>query len=206
MTNPERPHDQLIHVQTPWESLEVTVEANRNKIVVAIIITILLIAVYTIVSWVSNSANDEESNRWISLSFIQQPGPLQEFAKNNFTTYQATIAKVEAARVLLGVGMTNYGSNNSEIKKEATNNLEKAIELYSEVINDAKLMPELKAQALLNAGKAHEAMRRFDKAKDYFTQASAMEVKTGSGVLAAKYLKNLQETQPDMVGFYKNFE
>lgn len=206
MANPDRPHDQLIHVQTPWESLEVTVEANRNKIVVAIIVTILLIAVYTTVSWISNSANDEESNRWTTLSFIQQPGPLQEFAKNNLGTNQAIIAKVEAARVLLGMGMTNYATNNTETKKEATNNLEKAIELYDAVISDALVMPELKAQALLNAGKAHEAMLRFDKAKDFYTQASALELKTGSGVLAAKYLKNLQETQPDMVGFYKNFE
>ena len=85
-------------------------------------------------------------------------------------------------------------------------NIEKAIELYDLVINDPMLIPELKAQSLLNAGKGDEALRRFDKAKDYYTQASLLGDKTGAGALAVKYLKNLQDNQIDLATFYKNFD
>jgi tetratricopeptide (TPR) repeat protein len=181
-------------------------ELHGKKIIVAAISIILLCAIYFTVSTVSNSAFEEESKRWAGLGFSQQSAVLQEFAQKNSGTSQALIARVEAARVLLAQGMTLFASTNVEIKKEATNNIEKAIELYEKVIDDPMLIPELKAQSLLNAGKGHEALRHFDKSKDYYTQASLLGDKTGAGALAVKYLKNLQDNQVDLATFYKNFD
>jgi tetratricopeptide (TPR) repeat protein len=181
-------------------------EIHGKKIIVAAISIILLSAIYFTVTTVSNNAIEEESKRWAGLGFSQQSAALQEFAQKNSGTSQALIARVEAARVLLAQGMTLFASTNLEIKKEATNNIEKAIELYDLVINEPLLIPELKAQSLLNAGKGHEALRHFDKAKDYYTQASLLGDKTGAGALAVKYLKNLQDNPVDLATFYKNFD
>ena len=181
-------------------------EVHGKKIIVAAISLILLSTIYFTVTYISKNAIEEESKRWAGLGASQQSAALQEFAKNNSGTSQALIARVEADRVLLAQGMTLFASTNLEIKKEATNNIEKAIELYDLVINDPLLNLELKAQSLLNAGKGHEALRHFDKAKDCYTQASLLADKTGAGVLAVKYLKNLQDNQVDLATFYKNFD
>ncbi len=206
MTIQEHPHNQLVEVHSMRMSFADFAELHGKKIIVAAISIILLSAIYFTVSTVSNSAFEEESKRWAGLGFSQQSAVLQEFAQKNSGTSQALIARVEAARVLLAQGMTLFASTNVEIKKEATNNIEKAIELYEKVIDDPMLIPELKAQSLLNAGKGHEALRHFDKAKDYYTQASLLGDKTGAGALAVKYLKNLQDNQVDLATFYKNFD
>jgi tetratricopeptide (TPR) repeat protein len=206
MTTQEQPHQQLVEHHSMRMSFADFAEIHGKKIIVAAISIILLCAIYFTVSTVSNNAFEEESKRWAGLGFSQQSAVLQEFAQKNSGTSQALIARVEAARVLLAQGMTLFASTNLEIKKEATNNIEKAIELYDLVINDPLLIPELKAQSLLNAGKGHEALRRFDKAKDYYTQASLLGDKTGAGALAVKYLKNLQDSQVDLATFYKNFD
>ena len=206
MTTQEHPHNQLVEVHSMRMSFADFAELHGKKIIVAAISIILLSAIYFTVSTVSNSAFEEESKRWAGLGFSQQSAVLQEFAQKNSGTSQALIARVEAARVLLAQGMTLFASTNIEIKKEATNNIEKAIELYEKVIDDPMLIPELKAQSLLNAGKGHEALRHFDKAKDYYTQASLLGDKTGAGALAVKYLKNLQDNQVDLATFYKNFD
>ena len=206
MTTQEHPHNQLVEVHSMRMSFADFAELHGKKIIVAAISIILLCAIYFTVSTVSNSAFEEESKRWAGLGFSQQSAVLQEFAQKNSGTSQALIARVEAARVLLAQGMTLFASTNIEIKKEATNNIEKAIELYEKVIDDPMLIPELKAQSLLNAGKGHEALRHFDKAKDYYTQASLLGDKTGAGALAVKYLKNLQDNQLDLATFYKNFD
>ena len=206
MTTQEHPHNQLVEVHSMRMSFADFAELHGKKIIVAAISIILLCAIYFTVSTVSNSAFEEESKRWAGLGFSQQSAVLQEFAQKNSGTSQALIARVEAARVLLAQGMTLFASTNIEIKKEATNNIEKAIELYEKVIDDPMLIPELKAQSLLNAGKGHEALRHFDKAKDYYTQASLLGDKTGAGALAVKYLKNLQDNQVDLATFYKNFD
>ena len=206
MTTQEHPHNQLVEVHSMRMSFADFAELHGKKIIVAAISIILLCAIYFTVSTVSNNAFEEESKRWAGLGFSQQSAVLQEFAQKNSGTSQALIARVEAARVLLAQGMTLFASTNVEIKKEATNNIEKAIELYEKVIDDPMLIPELKAQSLLNAGKGHEALRHFDKAKDYYTQASLLGDKTGAGALAVKYLKNLQDNQVDLATFYKNFD
>ena len=206
MTTQEHPHNQLVEVHSMRMSFADFAELHGKKIIVAAISIILLSAIYFTVSTVSNSAFEEESKRWAGLGFSQQSAVLQEFAQKNSGTSQALIARVEAARVLLAQGMTLFASTNVEIKKEATNNIEKAIELYEKVIDDPMLIPELKAQSLLNAGKGHEALKHFDKAKDYYTQASLLGDKTGAGALAVKYLKNLQDNQVDLATFYKNFD
>lgn len=206
MTTQEQPHNQLVQVESMRMSLADFAEIHGKKIIVAIISIVLLCAIYFTVSNVSKNAYEEESKRWAGLGASQQSAVLQEFAKNNAGTSQALIARVEAARVLLAQGMTLFASANTETKKEATNNIEKAIELYDLVISDPLLNLELKAQSLFNAGKGHEALRRFDKAKDYYTQASLLADKTGAGSLASKYLKNMQENQLDLAAFYKNFD
>ena len=206
MTIQEQPHNQLVEVHSMRMSFADFAEIHGKKIIVAAISMILLCAIYFTVTTVSNNAFEEESKRWAGLGFSQQSAVLQEFAQKNSGTSQALIARVEAARVLLAQGMTLFASTNLEIKKEATNNIEKAIELYEKVVEDASLIPELKAQSLLNAGKGHEALKHFDKAKDYYTQASLLGDKTGAGALAVKYLKNLQDNQLDLATFYKNFD
>jgi len=206
MTTQEQPHNQLVQVDSMRMSFADFAEIHGKKIIVAAISIILLCAIYFTVTTVSNNAFEEESKRWAGLGSSQQSAALQEFAQKNSGTSQALIARVEAARVLIAQGMTLFASTNLEIKKEATNNIEKAIELYDFVINDPLLNLELKAQSLLNAGKGHEALRHFDKAKDCYTQASLLADKTGAGVLAVKYLKNLQDNQVDLATFYKNFD
>ena len=206
MTTQEQPHNQLVQVDSMRMSFADFAEVHKKKIIVSAISLILLSTIYFTVTYISKNAIEEESKRWAGLGASQQSAALQEFAKNNSGTSQALIARVEAARVLLAQGMTLFASTNLEIKKEATNNIEKAIELYDLVINDPLLNLELKAQSLLNAGKGHEALRHFDKAKDYYTQASLLADKTGAGVLAVKYLKNLQDNQVDLATFYKNFD
>ncbi|NBR06337.1 MAG: hypothetical protein EBT92_11250 [Planctomycetes bacterium] len=206
MTTQEQPHNQLVQVDSMRMSFADFAELHARKIIVAAISVILVCAIYFTINSVSKNAYEEESKRWAVLGSGQQSAALQEFAKNNSGTNQALIARIEAARVLLAQGMTLYASANMETKKEAINNIEKSIELYGEVVDDPLLIPELKAQSLLNAGKGHEALRRFEKAKENYTKASLLGDKTGAGALAVKYLKNLQDNQLDLDAFYKNFD
>lgn len=202
-SNEQAHHNPLIQPDAMRMSFADFAEIHGKKIIGIAVPLVLLIAVYLTTSKISRNAIEEESKRWSDLGMLQQSADLQAFAKNNSGTPQASIAKVEAARVLLAQGLTLFASSNAEMKKEASNNIEKAIELYDDVIKDPLLNPELKAQALLNTGKAHESLRHFDKAKDYYTQASLLKDNTAAGKLAAKYLG---ENQVEFASFYKNFD
>jgi len=181
-------------------------EKNGKAITFGLIGLILLIAVYLTVRFVSGNALVEDSARWAVLGATQNSGGLQEFAKNHPNTMQATVARMEAARQLFAQGMTLYAASTEDGKKEAINNLDKSIELFEAVINDPKLLPEQKAQALLNIGSAHEALRRFEKAREYYSLAAAMSEKTASGALASRKLDVLKANQQGLTELYKNFE
>lgn len=181
-------------------------EKNGKAITVALIALILAIAVYLTVRFVSGNALEDDSARWAILGATQNLSGLQEFAKNHPNTIQAAVAKMEAARQLFAQGMTLYAATTEDGKKEAINSLDKSIELFESVINDPKLLPEQKAQALLNIGSSHEALRRFEKAREYYALAASMSEKTASGALASRKLDALKSNQQGLTDLYKNFE
>lgn len=181
-------------------------EKHGGKITVLLIAIILLVAVYLTVHVVSGNALEEDSSRWWILGANKQSGALQEFAKNNPGTTQGTVARLEAARQLFAQGMTLYAATTEEGKKEAINSLDKSIELFDSLVNDPKLLLEQKAQALLNIGKAHEALRRFDKAQEYYTLAAAHSDSTAAGSQAVRKLDVLKTGRQSLVELYKTFE
>ncbi|MSR31487.1 MAG: hypothetical protein EXR99_08285 [Gemmataceae bacterium] len=180
---------------------------KHGKLLVAVCIAIiLLVAIYLTMSFISGGSAAEDSNRWVTLDGLNQSASLQAFADNNKGTKQGLVARLEAARILLAQGLTQFAATTEESKKESVNSLEKAIELLTGLLGQTDPYLELKAQTLWNLGKAHEARKRLDKAKDFYTQAAALENTTAAGKLAAKQLKSLQENQASVTDLYKVFE
>ena len=96
---------------------------------------------------------------------------LQKFADEHKNTMQGRLARFQIARALLFQGLRDLGStrplvaSNETQHEQAVKKLRKAADLYKTLADESTDVPLLAQEALLNGGKALEALNDLDKAR-----------------------------------------
>jgi tetratricopeptide (TPR) repeat protein len=122
---------------------------------------------------------------------------LEEFVgeQKNKGTSQGRLAQFDIGRLALYQGLKDLGGFN---RSSAIERLKLAASTYEKLITDARDIPVLHQEALLNAGKANEALGDLGKAKGYYEQLKKDYPKIEPVVaLADKELKRLEDDSKD---------
>jgi tetratricopeptide (TPR) repeat protein len=93
---------------------------------------------------------------------------LQKFADEHKNTMQGRLARFQIARALLFQGLRDLAQTTQH--PTAVQQLQQAAELYKGLADESSDVPLLAQEALLNGGKAHEALGDLEKAKDRYQQ------------------------------------
>lgn len=144
----------------------------------------------------SLSTDDKQSPTFIEKLESQQ---LEEFIKGNKGTIQGRLAKFQLARLNLFEGLRDLGIAMKPQKENSLACLKKAAELYKELIADSKGDPILLPEAILNSGKANEALGNLTDAKTYYTRLKNDFAQSRFGKIGEKELKRL-ESDGSIVG------
>ncbi len=106
-----------------------------------------------------------------------QIGALERLAEQKKGSMQARLARFQIARVYLAQGLRDFASKQpisfamGETKTfhdMAVEKLTKAVNLYQELVKESSDVPLLAQEALLNSGKAYEALGDYAQAKDKY--------------------------------------
>jgi len=81
---------------------------------------------------------------------------LEKFGKDNAGTVQGRLARFQLARLFLYDGLRDLG--HSTLRNQARENLKGAADKYAELIKEARDIPVLHQEAMLNCAKAHESL------------------------------------------------
>jgi len=116
---------------------------------------------------------------------------LEAFAKQNAGYTQSRIARFQVARLALFEGLRDLGR--PEARPQALKALELAVETYDKLCRDARDIPLLHQEALLNSGKANESLGNIKEAKDKYKQLQTSYPKTEMGKLGEREWNRLDE-------------
>jgi tetratricopeptide (TPR) repeat protein len=144
-----------------------------------------------------DSYQDEDPRRTLSTE-EKQVRVLDDYIKDNEGKAQARYARFELARLLLSRGVRDLRSRQGFMPgqpSQAAADVKRAAEIYEGLIADSSDVPLLQAEALLNAGKAHEALGEVDRAKELYERlTNEKELKDGYAAReAADLLKRLND-------------
>jgi hypothetical protein len=137
-----------------------------------------------------------ESARWAQWDSLSTPAALDSFAQNkeNQGTPQGRLARFQIARLSLLGGLSKLGSD----RAGALESVRKAAGLYEGLANEASELPLLQQEALLGAGKAHEALGDVEKAKGYYKKLADSHPDTAFGKDARAQLDRLEKDGKDL--------
>lgn len=121
---------------------------------------------------------------------------LDEFTKKHAGTTQARLARFLLARLTLHNGLRDLG--NLGMRDRALKNLEKAAEVYGQLVTETRDLPLLYQEALLNSGKANESLGKIDKATNYYTKLKSEYPTTAFGLTAKKELERLESNKTEV--------
>jgi hypothetical protein len=117
---------------------------------------------------------------------------LEKFIKDHKGTTQAGMAKFELARLNLFQGLRDLGTSLKPQREAALAHLRDAASQYTELIQEARSEPILHQEAILNSGKANEALGNIKEAAEFYTKLGTDYKSSRFGALAQKELKRLQ--------------
>jgi len=116
---------------------------------------------------------------------------LEEFAKQNAGYTQGRMARFQMARLTLFEGLRDLGRQ--ETRERALKSLEKAVETYDKLCKDARDIPLLHQEALLNSAKANESLGNIDKAMDKYNLMQTSYPETALGKLGKREWQRLDK-------------
>jgi tetratricopeptide (TPR) repeat protein len=132
---------------------------------------------------------DKESSTFVEKLEGQQ---LEAFINDNKGTLQARLAQFELARLNLFEGLRDLGTSLKPQREAALKRLQDAAFQYKQLIQESRSEPILHQEALLNSGKANEALGDIKQATEYYTKLATDYKTSRFGKLAEKELKRLE--------------
>ncbi len=120
---------------------------------------------------------------------------LEAFVKDNSSTVQGRMARFQLARLYLYEGEKNLGRTNPPVRNNARKKLEEAARLYAELIKEARDIPVLHQEALLNCGKARESLGETSEAEKLYEELAKTYPKTELGKVGAEQVERLKSNQ-----------
>jgi hypothetical protein len=131
---------------------------------------LVLLAVVLVYVWrlVAAHAAEQDAERWVAWDQAETVAELTTFADRNADRTPGRLARFQLARYDLAQGLQDLGSNLPQIREAAADRIRRAGESYAKLADESKDTPPLAREALLNAGKAHEALGEVDAAKSFY--------------------------------------
>lgn len=167
---------------------------SRGTVLVLVVAGSILVLILV---WRYLSANAEESDsaRWLKWDSLTSPEKLKEFVEDKDVQGQpqGRLARLDEARRALHNGLSRLG--NSNMRKEARADVQKAAELYDRLAGELADKPLLHQQVLQGAAKAHESLGETDQARKYYQQLKDKYGNTVFGQDAAEQLQRLDDAE-----------
>ncbi len=157
------------------------------------LMALILLVVAGIGTWVyiSRSNQKTDSARWTEWDSLASVSSAEEFAKKNPNTSQARLAMLDVARTQLGPdGIDRFAAPDPKVRKTAVENVEKARESFTKLVDEFKDDPLLRMMCLLGCAKAESAL--VGMLKD-----DTLDQYLGDPKKAIEWLDKVAETAPD---------
>ncbi len=134
-------------------------KAKTGQLVNVRLVLIVVVLFVALGTWwyLRSSARRSDSQTWGSLENLTTIDQLEKFSSDNPNSYHGRVAKLQLARLLLGVKGLQQLSN-FEKRKEAVESVEKSRDLFAKLIVEFKGDLTLQAQAIEGAAKAELAL------------------------------------------------
>lgn len=167
-------------------------------------IILLLVAGTGTTWWILSQRSKDRSAKWTEWDGLASPTALKKFADENPNTYQARLARLEIARMNLGqLGIRQMysptlsaASSDAEIKQfrdaraEAVENVEKAREEFTKLVDEFKSDPVIRVQCLMGVAQAETALVGIPK-------AGQLLERRGNPAKAIEWLDKVTEAAPE---------
>ncbi len=179
---------------------------------IALVVTVLVVWFY-----LRTRTQDADTKTWKSLELMSGTESLESFSKEHPNSTHGKVAKLQLARTLLGPnGISNL--RRFDGRKKAIENIERARELFTQLITDFSGDVTLKAQSIEGAAQAELALvgipkdgtsgddrGSVEKTAELYTQfAKLVGEQTKLGEEAAKHAKELLEKKSAIIEVAKN--
>jgi tetratricopeptide (TPR) repeat protein len=188
-------HRKELQTNTLAQTIEHTVQRikegpSKNTVLVLILIAVV-VALFLVWHWFSQTAHENDSERWVQWDNLMAPEQVDAFLKSEKVegTAQARLARFLEARRSLYEGVKDIGFN----RGRAIDSLKKAEELYRKLSEEASDRPLLEQEALLGAGRACESLGNFDDARKFYGKVADKYPDTARGQSAKKQLARLDD-------------
>jgi tetratricopeptide (TPR) repeat protein len=156
--------------------------SRSTWIVVGIVVA--AVALYFVWNYFSKSSDEKSSARWYTAFRLfdgesvtapadekslplSNEAELEKFVKEHDGTVQAKVCRFYLARLAMARGEGRLGGLERD---GALEHVRKAAGLYEKLAGETSDWPDLHQQALLGAGKAHEALGDFSQALKHYNQ------------------------------------
>jgi hypothetical protein len=148
-------------------------------------VTIVVVVLLTVVGWyIADLFKERQTSPWVQL---EMSGNYDEIARDYPGTEAARSARFLKARHLLREGLTNLYTTSR--RGQAIDDLERARELYKELIGECKKMAVLEEEAILGLAMAEESLVNIPKRDEEGSRGSLDE--------ALKWYEKLAKDFPD---------
>jgi tetratricopeptide (TPR) repeat protein len=163
---------------------------SRGTVLVLVLVGLALVLFFTW-RYFSTSARETDSGHWLQWDDLTTPAQLDAFLQDKDLdgTEQGLLARFLAARRSLLEGTKDLGFNPGK----ATDELKKAADLYGKLAEETAKKPVLQEEALMGAGRAHESLGEYDRAKEYYRQLNDKYPNSARGKSAGQQLKRLDD-------------
>jgi hypothetical protein len=182
-------------------------EGPSKNTVMYTVLTIVAIALVVTMIWTwkyfANQSEVADADRWEELNRINSTNAwsvnaddLKRFAedKNNVGTAQARVARFELAR-FWSQSDRDLANSFPDRRNDAITNVKKGRDLYVELIEDAREVPDQVQEALMGAAKGSETLGDIDQARKYYERLNKDYPQSSYGKNAAKQLDRLNNSK-----------
>jgi tetratricopeptide (TPR) repeat protein len=169
---------------------------SRGAILVLVALGLILILV---LAWryFASSATESDSARWLKWDSLSSPEQLANFADNKEMQehLQGRLARLEEARRSLHDGLRDLGGIGT--RPQALENIKKAAERYSKLVEECADKPVLHQQVLMGAAKAYESLGDYEQAHTFYERLARDHANSVLGKEAIEQVKRLEAAKKD---------
>jgi tetratricopeptide (TPR) repeat protein len=178
------------------EAVQTMKEGPSRGTILVLVGAGLVVILALVWHYLSTSAEETDSARWLRWDELRSPEELQKLAEDKELQGQTVgrLARLAEARKNLHDGLRDLGSVGT-IRKQAQENIQKAAELYDKLADEFTDKPLLHQQILLGAAKAHESMGDIKQARKFYEQLTQKYKDTALGKDADEQLKRLDAAE-----------
>jgi len=184
---------------------------DRSRIIGAVLLGVVV--VFLVYMWVSGSSTSKSSALWERLAQTTDARGLEKLAADNRGSLPARTANFELAREMMRQGLQNLASPDN--RQSAILQIERARELYTNLISESRDTPILAQEAMLGAARAEEALigavdpergpdalGSVDRAVTAYRKLADSFKDTAQAKLASERAKELEDKRVQIESFY----